>query len=132
MSKNRIIAAASLAAVTLGVVAAVGLGGSGPATASPGLDPAGFVSGVDNAYYPLTPGTTLVYRGVRDGASQVDRVHVTDRTKLVQGIETIVVLDVARHRGELIEKTFDFFAQTSTATSGTSAKTRRSTTRKAT
>jgi len=111
MSKNRVIVAAMLAVVTLGVVAAVGLGASGPATASPGLDPGSFVSGVDNPYYPLTPGTTLVYEGERGGASQVDRVHVTDRTKLVQGVETVVVLDVARHRGGLIEKTFDLFAQ---------------------
>lgn len=111
MSKNHVIAAATLAVVTLGVVAAAGLGASGPATASPGLDPAQFVSGVDNPYYPLTPGTTFVYRGERDGASQVDRVHVTDRTKLVQGVETMVVLDIARHGGALIEKTFDFFAQ---------------------
>jgi hypothetical protein len=34
----------------------------------------GFVSSIDNPYYPLPVGRTLVYRGVRDGNTQVDRV----------------------------------------------------------
>ena len=110
MSKRRVILAATLAVVTFGGVAAVGLGALGSATAA-GIDPGQFVTGVDNPYYPLPPGSTLVYRGVRDGASQVDRVHVTDRTKTVQGVVTVVVLDIAKHNGEVIEKTYDFFAQ---------------------
>jgi hypothetical protein len=109
MLKHRIIAAV-LAVATLGAVAAAGLSAPGQASAA-GIDPAQFVSGVDNPYYPLPPGSTLIYRGVRDGASQVDRVHVTDRTKLVQGVETVVVLDIAKHSGRVIEKTYDFFAQ---------------------
>src|SRR5213593_3972800 len=100
MSKHRIIVAATLAVVTVGVGAGVWVGVSGPATAA-GIDPTQFVSGVDNPYYPLPPGSTLVYRGVRDGASQVDRVHVTNRTKLVQGVETVVVLDIAKHSGRV-------------------------------
>jgi len=110
MSKHRIIVAATLAVVTVCVGAGVWVGVSGPATAA-GIDPTQFVSGVDNPYYPLPPGSTLIYRGVRDGASQVDRVHVTNRTKLVQGVETVVVLDIAKHSGRVIEKTYDFFAQ---------------------
>jgi hypothetical protein len=66
----------------------------------------------DNPYYPLPPGQLLVYRGVRDGARQVDRVLVADRTKVVNGVDTVVVRDVARDAtGGLIEKTFDWFAQ---------------------
>jgi hypothetical protein len=110
MAKHRIIVAATLAVVTVCVGAGVELGVSGSATAA-GIDPAQFVSGVDNPYYPLPSGSTLIYRGVRDGSSQVDRVHVTDRTKLVQGVETVVVLDIAKHQGRVIEKTYDFFAQ---------------------
>jgi hypothetical protein len=110
MTKHRTIVAATLAVVTVCVGAGVGLGVSGPATAA-GIDPAQFVSGVDNPYYPLPPGSTLIYRGVRDGSSQVDRVHVTDRTKVVQGVDTTVVLDIAKHQGRVIEKTYDFFAQ---------------------
>jgi hypothetical protein len=68
-------------------------------------------SKVDNPYYPLKPGTTLVYRGVRDGQTQVDRVRVTKRTKKILGVACVVVRDVARHDGQLLEQTWDWFAQ---------------------
>ena len=80
-------------------------------TYSPVLDPARFVPVVDNPYFPLPVGTTLVYIGTKDGKSQTDRVTVTDRTKEILGITTTVVRDVARHHGDLLEKTFDFYAQ---------------------
>jgi hypothetical protein len=75
------------------------------------LDPAGFVSVIDNPYYPLPVGTTLVYRGVRDGQTQVDRVTVTDKTKVIGGVTAIVVRDVAKHGTTLLEATNDWFAQ---------------------
>jgi hypothetical protein len=77
------------------------------------LDPAGFVSTIDNPYYPLPVGRTLVYRGVRDGQAQVDRVTVTDRTTLIGGVTATVVRDVARHGTTLLEATTDWFAQDS-------------------
>ena len=61
------------------------------ATASPGsgyepvLHASGFVSVVTNRYYPLPVGRTWVYRGVKDGQSQIDTVRVLARTKLVEG-----------------------------------------------
>jgi hypothetical protein len=75
------------------------------------LDPMGFVSSIDNPYYPLPVGRTLVYRGVRDGQAQVDRVTVTDKTKLIGGVTATVVRDVARHGTTLLEATTDWFAQ---------------------
>jgi hypothetical protein len=75
------------------------------------LDPAGFVSVIDNPYYPLPVGRTLVYRGVRDGQTQVDRVTVTDRTKVIGGVTATVVRDVAKHGTTLLEATNDWFAQ---------------------
>jgi hypothetical protein len=56
-------------------------------------------------------GRTLIYRGVRDGQTQTDRVHVTSRTKVIEGITATTVSDVARHNGKLLEKTTDWFAQ---------------------
>jgi hypothetical protein len=75
------------------------------------IDPANFVSVIDNPYYPLTPGTTLVYEGTRDGKSQRDVVQVTHDTTVVMGVTCVVVLDTATHNGSLIEKTEDWFAQ---------------------
>jgi hypothetical protein len=80
-------------------------------TYAPVLNPAHFVSVVDNPYFPLPVGRKLVYTGTKDGQSQTDTVTVTDRTKDILGITTTVVRDVARHHGELLEKTFDFYAQ---------------------
>ena len=80
-------------------------------TYAPVLDPAHFVSVIDNPYFPLPVGRTLVYTGTKDGKSQTDTVTVTDRTKEILGITTTVVRDVARHHGELLEKTFDFYGQ---------------------
>lgn len=50
------------------------------------LDPLNFGSVIDNPYFPLPVGRTLVYRGVREGQSQVDPVTVTSRTRVAEGI----------------------------------------------
>jgi hypothetical protein len=78
----------------------------------PVLDPANFTTAIDNPYFPLPVGRTLVYRGVKDGQTQEDRVTVTDATKTVaEGITARVVTDVATHDGALLEKTADWYAQ---------------------
>jgi hypothetical protein len=105
------------AAAVVGALAApaavAGSTGSSPRSsigpAMPG--PASWVTVVDNPYYPLPVGTTFVFRGVRDGQTQVDRVTVTDKTRVVQSVTTTVVRDVAKHGTRLLEKTFDWFAQ---------------------
>ncbi|TML35321.1 MAG: hypothetical protein E6G29_08565 [Actinobacteria bacterium] len=35
-----------------------------------------YVAGVDNPWYPLEPGTTLIYRGVKDGKPSRDVLTV--------------------------------------------------------
>ena len=68
----------------------------------PVLNPADFVKVIDNPYFPLPVGRTLIYRGIKDGRSQIDRVHVTSKTKKIEGITATTVTDV-RHRGKLLE-----------------------------
>jgi hypothetical protein len=93
-------------------LAAMGLAGSpAPANAAARFDPGNFVRHVTNPYFPLKPGTLLVYKGVKDGKSQVDRVFVTHRTKTILGVRATVVRDIARHKGRILEKTFDWYAQ---------------------
>ena len=85
---------------------------TGPtSTAGPAIDPANFVSKIDNPYYPLIPGTTFVYEGVKDGDTQRDMVEVTSETKVVAGVACVVVRDTATHEGGLLEKTDDWYAQ---------------------
>jgi hypothetical protein len=76
------------------------------------LDPADFTGPIDNPYWPIAPGATWIYRETDPtGGRQRVRVHVTDRTKEILGIRAVVVHDVARERGELVENTWDWYAQ---------------------
>src|SRR5437764_9252732 len=79
----------------------------------PVLDPANFTTTVDNPYFPLPVGRTLVYRGVKDGQTQEDTVTVTGQTKTVaEGITARVVSDVAKAPdGTVLERTSDWYAQ---------------------
>jgi hypothetical protein len=101
----------AIGAVILAIGAWCGLTVPGAAVAVTATT-ASYTTTIDNPYYPLPPGRLLVYRGVRDGSPQVDRVLVLHRTKTVDGVACVVVRDIARAPGGgLIEKTFDWFAQ---------------------
>jgi hypothetical protein len=86
---------------------------AGPAVAAgpPTIDPAQFARTVDNPWFPLKPGTTYVYRGVRDGKRAKDVLHVTHKTKRILGVRTTVVHDRLYLNGKLAEKTTDWYAQ---------------------
>ena len=71
------------------------------------LDPADFVAQIDNPYWPMAPGSSWVYR--EDG--QRVEVTVTHRKKEILGIPATVVHDVVTEDGELIEDTWDWYAQ---------------------
>jgi hypothetical protein len=92
-------------------------GGSGSATLPQGadpveLDPAEFTTEIDNPYWPMRPGSRWVYRETDgDGAEQRVEVTVTNDTREVIGIEARVVRDVVTEDGELVEDTFDWYAQ---------------------
>jgi hypothetical protein len=106
------IAAATLAGTVGVTIAHAASGRSGSAVPyEPHLDPSGFVGTIDNTYFPLPNGRTWIYRGTKDGVSQTDRVHVTDRTKVIEGITATAVRDVATHDTRVLEATTDYYAQ---------------------
>jgi hypothetical protein len=108
---------AALAAVTmagsLGLVVpwAAAAGVSHSSGYEPVLKPADFVHSITNPYFPLPVGRTLIYRGIRDGVTQIDTVHVTSQTRVLEGITATAVSDIATHQGNLLEKTTDWYAQ---------------------
>jgi hypothetical protein len=73
----------------------------------PTIIPAEFTTQITNAYLPLIPGTAMTYQG----AGEKDVFNVTDRTREVMGVTTIVVRDQAYEGSALIEDTEDWFAQ---------------------
>ena len=78
---------------------------------SPSIDPANFVAGVNNRYWPLVPGTRFHYQGVRGRTPQTDDELVTRRAKLILGVRCTVVQDTVFEHGRPIERTFDWYAQ---------------------
>ncbi len=69
---------------------------------------------IDNVYLPLTPGTQLVYEGTTNEGELLDHqviITVTDLTKVIDGVETVVSWDLDFSDGELVEAELAFFAQ---------------------
>ena len=73
------------------------------------INPADFVSVIDNSYFPLQPGTTYITES--DDGSTVGTFTVTRQTRVIEGVTCIVVSDISTVDGELSEKTTDYFAQ---------------------
>ncbi len=77
----------------------------------PRIDPSRFGPNVDNAWFPLRPGTTYVYAGSEDGAALVDVFAPSRRPRLIDGVRTRVVHDRLLTDGVLTERTTDYYAQ---------------------
>ena len=109
------------AAMALVVVAGCGAssGGSGGSAQgntqhkayAPKVIPSDFSTKIDNKYFPLKSGTTFVYRGKTADATEGDTVNVTADTKNIMGVECVVVDDRVTEGGELVEQTYDWYAQ---------------------
>jgi hypothetical protein len=102
----------AIAGVMVSVVAALSVaafgGAAGAGAGTP--DPGDFDQPVANPYFPLEAGTVFHYRGSEDGKVLHERMTVTDRTKVIQGIATTVVRDLLFSHGHLAEKTSDWYA----------------------
>jgi hypothetical protein len=79
------------------------------------LDPAEFSTDIDNPYWPMKPRTRWVYREVdEEGTALRVVVTVTTETKqIANGVTARVVRDTVYEEGELVEDTFDWYAQDS-------------------
>lgn len=81
----------------------------------PVIDPEDFVEGISNAYQPFTLGSTWNYRKEfeEDGERIVEiiDIEVLEETREIMGVECTIVRDTVHIDGELVEDTFDYFAQ---------------------
>jgi len=83
----------------------------GPAPYDPVIDPANFVSTIDNPYFPLVPGTTFIYEDHFGGSIMRDVFAVTHNTRVLDGVTCVEVHDSVFTDGALTEDTLDWFAQ---------------------
>jgi hypothetical protein len=104
--RNRIALIAGIAALAVAPIAA-----AKPEPDAPIFPRSGFQAGVDHPYFPLVPGT--VWRYVEKHGMRVseNEVTVTRRTKKILGVTCIVVHDVERRDGKVVEDTEDWYAQ---------------------
>ena len=66
---------------------------------------------VDNALFPLVPGTVWQYESV---SGETNRVEVMAATRVVNGVDSREVHDQVFVNGELTEDTYDWYAQDGT------------------
>jgi hypothetical protein len=77
----------------------------------PILNPDSFTDSITNIYLPYVPGKVYTYEGQTDEGKETIVVTVTNDKKTILGIECIVVHDVVSLEGNVIEDTYDWFAQ---------------------
>ncbi len=73
--------------------------------------PEDFVSEITNPYLGFADGRVFTYEGETDEGLETIVVEVTRKHKTILGVRTTVVHEQAFLDGELIEDTFDWFAQ---------------------
>ena len=71
----------------------------------------GFSAHVTNPWFPLKPGTTLVYTGKKDGEPARDVFRVTHRVARIAGAPCVVIDDRLYLSGKLRERTTDWYSQ---------------------
>jgi hypothetical protein len=84
----------------------------GQAPYDPPIDPSNFLTPAEiaanpNPLFPLRPGTVWHYVG----GGEVNTVTVTNDTRMILGVDTVVVHDTVEVAGEVTEDTEDYFTQ---------------------
>ena len=74
-------------------------------------DASAYASAIDNPWFPMQPGTTLVYKGTLDDRRADREFEVTTKTKVIAGIICIVAEDRVNLGGKPSEKTIAYYAQ---------------------
>ena len=119
---RRVLMIAALAAAAAACTSSGNSSGSAGSSATPATTsasspytvtyhPADFSPNVSNRWFPLKPGTTLVYRGTRDEKKALEYFQVTGQTQKVGGVPCRVVLDRLYLDGALAETTRDYYSQ---------------------
>jgi hypothetical protein len=66
---------------------------------------------IDNRFLPMEPGTRMILEGDVEGVPHRVEFTVTDLTKVVDGVRTLVIWDTDTSEDQLVESELAFFAQ---------------------
>jgi hypothetical protein len=100
------------AGVVAGSAAASAVGGAAETEEyNPTINPADFVTLVDNPYLPFVPGTTFVYEANTDEGHEKSEVVVTHETRVILGVTCTVIRHTASIDGKVVEVTLDWYTQ---------------------
>jgi hypothetical protein len=98
-----------------GVGSAAPSGGSAASSSAPATA-AAFSADITNPWFPFPVGRHYTYVGSKDGKKAVDKVVVTDRTRVIDGAPCRLVRDLLYLDGVLEERTTDFYTQAADGT----------------
>jgi hypothetical protein len=83
--------------------------GGGPY--DPVIDPDDFVAVIDNPHLPFPVGARWVYESETEDGLETIEVTVLEETREIMGVECVTVRDTVSVEGELLEDTYDWYAQ---------------------
>ncbi len=100
------------------LLTAAACGRAAPADAHEDFNPASFKNptNIDNKWLPLKPGTQFVYEGFTndDNGNRISRrlvSTVTDLTKVIDGVRSVVAWDRDYNADEMVEAELAFYAE---------------------
>lgn len=75
------------------------------------INPSYFGNVIDNPYFPRVPGSRYVYEGQTTNGPERVELQVLHTTKEILGVKTTIVRDTVFLNNQIIEDTYDWFAQ---------------------
>jgi hypothetical protein len=78
---------------------------------NPGINPENFTDSVTNVFFPLSPGIVFTYKSQAEDGLETIVVTVLSDKRIVAGVNCTVVRDVVSIAGQVIEDTYDWYAQ---------------------
>ncbi len=80
-------------------------------TYEPGITGEDLSPSSSNALFPAAPGTKWTYEGETEDGTERTEIEVLEETREVWGVEAAVIRDTVYLEGEVIEDTWDWFAE---------------------
>ncbi len=90
------------------------LAAASPVFADDAIDPANFVSAITNPWLPMAPGTVLTYKGIKDEKPATLVVTISNKTKVVDGVNCVIVEELVSLAGAPSDRTLGYYAQDKT------------------